>query len=320
MKRLASIAVLGAAALLLPSLLNAQRGMAGRGGGGSGPRVSSGFRGGSPGGFRTMGPAGGFRGVGPAGAGFRTMGPGVRTVAPGGFRSVGPGVRTFSTAPRVTNGFVRFGPGGRTVASGGHVFVHGPGGFVHGVHPFPHNHVFVNGCFGFGCGSPFFFGGGFGFGFGGAFFGPSFWGSPFWGSPFYGSPYPYYPSDYYGYGPPAPAQPVAVNSDNGNTVQLSADVQRLSDEVADLRNEENRRYYEDRSQARSGASLSAKEPAITVFIFRDGRRLSAQSYAITGQTLWIFDEHAARKFQIADLDAAATERANAANGVEVHFP
>jgi hypothetical protein len=111
-----------------------------------------------------------------------------------------------------------------------------------------------------------------------------------------------------------------VNSDNGNTVQLSADVQRLSDEVADLRNEENRRYYEDRSQARSGASLSAKEPAITVFIFRDGRRLSAQSYAITGQTLWIFDEHAARKFQIADLDAAATERANAANGVEVHFP
>jgi len=89
MKRLASIAVLGAAALLLPSLLNAQRGMSGRGGGGSGPRVSSGgFRGGGSGGFRTMAP-GGFRGAGPAGAGFRTVGPGgFRTAAPGGFRTV----------------------------------------------------------------------------------------------------------------------------------------------------------------------------------------------------------------------------------------
>jgi hypothetical protein len=113
---------------------------------------------------------------------------------------------------------------------------------------------------------------------------------------------------------------VVVSTDNGNTVQLATDVQRLSDEVENLRNEEDRRYNEDRAQARSGAPLSAKEPSVTVFIFRDGRRFSAQSYAITGQTLWIFDEHAARKFQIGDLDAAATERANAANGVEFHFP
>jgi hypothetical protein len=309
--------MLGTAALLLllPSALIAQRGMSGRGGGGGGFRSSGGggFRGAGPSGFRGAGPAGGFRGAGPAG-GFRTVAPGgFRTVGPGGVRSVGPGVRTFApAAARRTNGFVAFGPAGRTFVSGGHVFVHSPG-FNHF-----HNGVFFNNCFGFACGSPFFFGGGFGFGFGGVFFGSPFWGSPYYGG--YGAPYPYYPSDYYGYGPPPPSQPVAVSTDNGNTVQLSADVQRLSDEVADLRSEENRRYNEDRSQARSGASLSAKEPAVTVFVFRDGHHLSAQSYAITGQTLWIFDEHAARKFPIADLDFAATERANAANGVEFRIP
>jgi hypothetical protein len=196
--------------------------------------------------------------------------------------------------------------------------VPGHGGFNNGFHHFHHNRVFFNNCFGFSCGSPFFFGGGFGFGFGaGAFFGWPFFGSSFYGPPYY----PYYSGDYYGYGYPPPAQPVVVSTDNGNTVQLATDVQRLSDEVEELRNEENRRYNEDRAAARSGAPLSAKEPAVaTVFIFRDGRRISAQSYAIAGPTLWIFDEHAARKFLIAELDATATEHANAVNGVEIHVP
>ena len=113
-----------------------------------------------------------------------------------------------------------------------------------------------------------------------------------------------------------------MNPDNGASAQLSAEVQRLSDEVDDLRSEESRRYAEERAAAaNSGASLSAKQPAAaTVFIFRDGRRISAQSYAIAGQTLWIVTEHTARKFQVADLDASATEKANAANGVEFHVP
>jgi hypothetical protein len=99
-------------------------------------------------------------------------------------------------------------------------------------------------------------------------------------------------------------------------------VQRLSDEVEDLRSEQSsRQYYEDRAKAGSGTSLSAKEPSIaTVFIFRDGRRISAQSYAVAGQTLWVFDEHAARKFAMADLDATATDQANATNGVEFRVP
>jgi hypothetical protein len=88
-----------------------------------------------------------------------------------------------------------------------------------------------------------------------------------------------------------------------------------------LRDEEARRYSQERAAAaNSGASITAKEPSVTVFVFRDGRRISAQSYAIAGQTLWVFDEHAARKFQIAELDGQATEKANAAYGVELHLP
>jgi len=283
MKRLTSLVVLGTAALLISPSLYAQRGMSGRGGGGGS------FHGG--GGFRSA-PSGGFRSAGPAG--FRS--------APGGFRSA-PGVRTFSPAPRT--GLAAFAPSNHVFVSrpffpGHNHFVGFNRGF--GFHHF-HNHFgFFGGCF--GCITPFF-GAGF------------FWGPPF--GPFYPPYYGDYYPDYYG--APPPAQPVVVNSDNGSSVALAAQVQQLTDEVSDLRNEENRRYYEDRARAGSGATLSAKEPAAaTVFVFRDGRRISAQSYAITGQTLWIFDEHAARKYQLADLDAAASEKANAANGVEFHVP
>jgi hypothetical protein len=197
--------------------------------------------------------------------------------------------------------------------------VHTGGHFTHtfvAFHSFPfHNHFFFfNSCF--GCFSPFFFSGGF-----------------FLGSPFYPY-YPYYPGDYYGngygYGPSYAQQPYSqpVATDNGSSsgsgsdndnAQLSADVQRLSDQVADLRAEESSRALAERNS--SGTSLSATEPAAaTVFIFSDGRRVSAKSYAISGPTLWIFDERAAHKYQMSELDVSATEKANAANGVDFHVP
>lgn len=279
MKHLMSLVVLGTAALLISPSLYAQRGMSGRGGGGS-------FHGG---GFRS-GPSGGFRSAGPAG--FRS--------APGGFRSA-PGFRSFGPVQR-PGGFSSFAPShrifsSRPFVSSRHVFVNRPFGFRR----FHNRFRFFDGCF--GCFSPFFFGGGL-----------------FLGTPFYPGFSGDYYGDNYGYGPPAP-QPVVVSTDNGNSVELASEVQQLTDEVADLRSEENRRYSDDRAKASSGATLSAKEPAVaTVFVFRDGHRISAKSYAIAGQTLWIFSEQAARKYQIADLDASATEQVNAANGVEFHIP
>jgi hypothetical protein len=302
MKRLTSLVVLGTAALLISPSLYAQRGMAGRGGGGGSFHGGGGFRSAPSGGFRSA-PAGGFRPAGPAG---------VRS-APGGFRS-GPGFSSFG--PR-TSGLSSFAPAGRTfssrtVVSGHRVFVNRPFGFqrFHN-HPFGFNHFhnhfgFVNSCFGFGC-SPFFFGGGL------------FLGAPFY--PYYPGFYGGYYGDNYAYTPPVQQQPVVVNTDNGSNVELASQVQQLTDEVADLRSEENRRYYDDRARASSGANASAKEPAApTIFVFNDGHRISAKSYAIAGQTLWIFSEQSAHKYPLADIDAAATEQANAANGVEFHLP
>jgi hypothetical protein len=308
MKRLLSLAVLGTAALLLPSsVINAQM-RGGHAGGGGGFHSSGGSAG-----FRSSGPSGGFRSSGSAGfrsggmsgfrsSGFRTSGVGVRS---GGFRSFGArsgvvsrggfatrgGFASRGTFASRSVGFTRFGNRNVFIGAGFRRFGFGRFGFF-------------DRCF--GCFSPFFFSSGF-----------------FLGSPFYPYYYPYYPGDYYGYGGYGPSyysQPVA-NNDNGDTAQLSADVQRLSDEVADLRDDQGYSHFTDRGPVPPGTSLSANSPAAaTVFIFHDGNRISGQNYAITGQTLWIFNEHSARKFQLSDLDVAATEKANAANGVEFHAP
>ena len=292
MKRLPSLLILGTLAVLISSSLYAQRGMSGRGGGGGSFHSGGGFRSAPSGGFRSAGPSGfssapsGFR----SGPSFSSFGP--RTP---GLSSFAPSHRTFSSRT--------FSP--RTFSSGGHVFVNRP--FVNRPFGFRHfhNHFgFFHDCF--GCASPFFFSGGL------------FLGAPFF--PYYPSFYGDYYGDNYGYGPPV-QQPVVVNSDTGYSAELAAQVQQLTDEVSDLRSDENRRYYEDRARAGSGATLSAKEPAVaTVFVFRDGHRITAKSYAIAGQTLWIFNEQSARKYQLADLDASATEQVNAANGVEFHVP
>jgi hypothetical protein len=195
-------------------------------------------------------------------------------------------------------------------------------GHTVGFNSFHNNFVFFHGCF--GCFSPFFFPGGF-------FFGSPFFGFGFgFGAPFFPY-YPYYPGyGYGGYGPyysqPAPSDyDNSGNSGNsGNTAQLSADVQNLSNQVADLRadvNGENANSGNYVERAPPGTSLSATEPAVaTVFIFRDGLRVTGQNYAIAGATLWVFNERSARKYPMSDLDAAATEKANAANGVEFHIP
>ena len=257
------------------------------------------------------------------------------------------GMRGGGVAPRMSSGFrsgpapmgrggFRAGPvmGGRTFAPPGRVFMGRPGvapqrvmsarGFAStrgrfSLDPrFAHGHpiTFPN-CVGFPCfpghhhhfKNSFFFGN------------PFFFGSPFF-SPFStvgyipGFDYPY---DYYGY--QQPQQPVVAQSDNSADVQLALQVQQLSDEIADLRGEQALQQLQNRPAPPPGTSMSVVPPAsATTFVFTNGQRLTAENYAITGQTLWILNEHAAKKYSLADLDKAATEQVNAANGVELHLP
>jgi len=165
-----------------------------------------------------------------------------------------------------------------------------------------------------------FFGGGFhhhhfypGWGWGGYGY-PYAWG---WGYPWgYGDLGWYdtggYPDQYYA------AQNYSndyQNSDQQNEMQAQQDqIDRLNDEVANLR---------EQREAQSRANRVPRPPTrsdSTELVFRDKHTEEIQNYALIGQTLWVLTEQRARKIPVAELDVAATEKANESRGVEFALP
>jgi len=129
----------------------------------------------------------------------------------------------------------------------------------------------------------------------------------------YYDPYPYGPSHSY-----YPSSPYVANyveptyaspSPSPSEVELSYQVDRLTREVERLR--------QDQAEAALRQSLApppprAPEPpaAPITLVFRDGRRLSIQSYAISRQTLWVIDDRTSMKIDLSELDLPATQQAN----------
>ena len=176
-------------------------------------------------------------------------------------------------------------------------------GFVRFRH-FPRRPFFPsNVCFNGGFGGPFFCGGS-------GFFNTGFGFNT-------GLAYAPYPAEY-AYTTPPP-QPVYV--DDSNSRELSLQVERLSDEVEMMRDDERRRD-ENRAPASQPSSkpVAQDDSPNAMLIFRDGRQLSVRNYAVVGNTVWVLSEHTARKFAVSDLDVSATEQANAKNGVEFRLP
>jgi len=165
---------------------------------------------------------------------------------------------------------------------------------------------------------PFIFGGGC---IHGAFFGGFpcrnflFGGSLVWGYAPYYADY----SDYPDYGSPAPpAEPAATDSSSDS--QLAYEVGRLSTEVDQLRDKEGQPDDRHSRISESGLSESGSQPDTPVtLVFRTGKTLSVQNYAIVGNTVWVLGNRAARKIPLSDLDIAATQKANSDNGVEFHL-
>jgi hypothetical protein len=58
----------------------------------------------------------------------------------------------------------------------------------------------------------------------------------------------------------------------------------------------------------------------TVLVFRDQHRQEVDNYAIVGQTLWVFAPKQAGRIALADLDVAATVKANEDRGVTFRLP
>lgn len=57
----------------------------------------------------------------------------------------------------------------------------------------------------------------------------------------------------------------------------------------------------------------------TVLVFRDGHKQEVSNYAIMGQVVYVFDDHA-KKIALADLDVPATIKANDDRGLEFKLP
>jgi len=60
--------------------------------------------------------------------------------------------------------------------------------------------------------------------------------------------------------------------------------------------------------------------ASTVIVFRDGHQTELQNYAIVGGTLFDLTDNLSHKIQLADVDLAATHKANDARGVDFQIP
>lgn len=146
---------------------------------------------------------------------------------------------------------------------------------------------------------------------------PSYAGSPYCrqfypGGPGYGVEpvYPYWmPSTGYQSEESAPPAPEPEPDP-----QLAAQVGTLATEVELMREDQARRDFQGAPAEPYGAA--GEKPPTTLLVYRDGRQVEVQDYAILGKTLWVFSNQTARQVPLADLDLGATERLNGDRGVE----
>jgi len=136
------------------------------------------------------------------------------------------------------------------------------------------------------------------------------YGYPGWG---WYSDYPYYP--YYPTYDPSYDYSDDYGQNNQADQQQQAEIDRLHDEVARLR--EQRASQTPRPSAKTQWDGDAEG---TELVFRDKHTEEIQNYAIVGQTLWVFTERQAKKIMLAELDLPATKKANDDRGVDFQIP
>jgi hypothetical protein len=85
------------------------------------------------------------------------------------------------------------------------------------------------------------------------------------------------------------------------------------------------RSYSSRPAPSGSSQRPASDPPSpiippTLLVFRDQHQQEVQNYAIVGQTLWNFAPQRTQKIPLADLDLAATQKANDDRGVTFRIP
>jgi hypothetical protein len=91
---------------------------------------------------------------------------------------------------------------------------------------------------------------------------------------------------------------------------LEAEVNRLNDQVASLR--------EQQEEMQSSHQTASSNP--TELVFRDKHTEEIENYAIVGQTLWVLTADRARRIPLSDLNLSATRKANEDRSSEFNLP
>ncbi len=135
------------------------------------------------------------------------------------------------------------------------------------------------------------------------------YGYPGWG--WYGGYYDSsdYGDDYDGSYEQQQYPPTAYLPPSGSTATYATqdEVARIQQEVSQLRAAQAQRY-------------SDQIHTETVLVYRDGHKETIQNYAVTGNTLWIFNDTHARKVPLSSLDLTATRQDNDERGVDFIVP
>jgi hypothetical protein len=175
-------------------------------------------------------------------------------------------------------------------------------------------------CFGFPCRGFFSYPWAYGYGFYNPFWYNSFWYDPYW---WWDSDSSYYGDDTTGYEQYV-ADAAVMNEQNlqqQNLEQENLERQQMFDQEQndgdqDLYLPQQGMQAAPTSNAPTGSAIM---PA-TILIFRDQHKEEVQNYAIVGQTLWSFSPQHTQRIVLADLDIAATIKANENNGVTFRVP
>lgn len=137
-----------------------------------------------------------------------------------------------------------------------------------------------------------------------------------YGGGFY-SPY-YWPPVY---SVPSYPQTYVEPSVSQNELSLAQEVDRLSREIEQLRQEQAAAAARQLTPPPPPPPAEPETPPPpTILVFRDGHRLNIQNYAIIGQTLWVLDEQNSNKIPLSDLDLDATQKENRAQGTRFTLP
>jgi hypothetical protein len=114
------------------------------------------------------------------------------------------------------------------------------------------------------------------------------------------------------------------NNDDYARYQTDEEINRLSDEVRQLREE--RDYNEAAAQPRAipapppAAQAKARPDLPVVVVFLDRHIQEVKNYAVANEMLVVLDGNRRTKYPLADIDLAATMKLNDERGVDFQIP